>query len=495
MRTHPSGPGSLRPRWGQALPLLIIASLFGTALAGESPMEVRPQTLQLPPDAWNTWFVALEKGTPPSLFVLDRSGRQLLNYRQDGGVFGRTPAQNIPLPPTTSWVSLLDVDPRPGLELVMSTSTGVVYSCEVGGLFELERHALLQTNQILTNAPLLVPWRNDRGWTNPLISVVTSGEAVTYSRSPSYQWLAKQAVPLHGKVVAWEVGRDPSWELESWSAGQTPSQAVLLREQFRAESEKSPREPPPENETIAKIIEDMKKTAVTSPPASERIDLDRDGRTDLVVWRVTGRTDFRTDLYIFLRGPDGKLPLQPNQVLHCRGLPIPLGSMEHWLPVHDLNGDGVAELVLLEFKTNVHSASGLIETALSHGLKWGLATRTFHNGAFSRDAEASVPVTLILPAEVLNGWPIFVDGDFNGDGRLDLLVRRTDTLWDVFTSTTDGTWFSPQIAFTFNTPMNGYMEITDVSGDGLSDVVWHEPESSTLSIYVTPALSARRTKP
>ncbi len=100
--------------------------------------------------------------------------------------------------------------------------------------------------------------------------------------------------------------------------------------------------------------------------------------------------------------------------------------------MHDLDGDGYCELVLLEFKTSITSASGLVETALSHGLDWSLTIRSFHHGAFSRSPDASVPVTMVLPAEVLAGWPIFIQGDFNGDGRPDLLVRRSETQWNIF---------------------------------------------------------------
>src|SRR5208282_782589 len=126
-----------------------------------------------------------------------------------------------------------------------------------------------------------------------------------------------------------------------------------------------------------------------------------------------------TDVYIFLRGVDQKLPERPTQVLHCRGLPIPISSKSgwSWSPVHDLDGNGTCELVLLEFKTSITSASGLMETALSHGLDWSLTIRSFHHGAFSHSPDASVPVTMVLPAEVLTGWPIFIQGDFNGEGR------------------------------------------------------------------------------
>jgi hypothetical protein len=107
-----------------------------------------------------------------------------------------------------------------------------------------------------------------------------------------------------------------------------------------------------------------------------------------------------------------------------------------------------------------------------------------------------VPVTIILADyEKLGSWPICVQGDFNGDGRPDLLVRRSDTQWNIFFSTTDGRWFAPQPAMTFNATERGYVEIADLNGDGLADIIWHEPDERRLSIFMSPSLLAKGKKP
>ena len=164
-------------------------------------------------------------------------------------------------------------------------------------------------------------------------------------------------------------------------------------------------------------------------------------------------------------------------------------------PVHDMNGDGVCELVLLEFKTSVISANSVVDACFSHGIEWALTVRTFQHGVFSGSPDASVPVKGILASQYCGGWGYFIQGDFNGDGRPNLLVDARETQWNLFFSTADGRWFTPEPAMTFDMPAQGYMEINDVNGDGLSDIIWHEPDKHQMSIFISPSQQAKGTKP
>jgi hypothetical protein len=225
-----------------------------------------------------------------------------------------------------------------------------------------------------------------------------------------------------------------------------------------------------------------------------RIDVNGDGREDLILWSTSrGKIDVKTDMYVFLRGMNQKLPEKPTQVLHCRGFPIPI--RDKVLPVSDLNGDGVGELVLLELKSNFTSVSGAVETALSHGLDWALTIRSFKQGAFSRSPDASFPVTGILSVGGSEEWPIFIEGDFNGDGRPDLLLRRSETHWNIFCSTKDGGWFATQPAMTFEAPARGSFDIKDINSDGLPDIIWQEPDESRYSIFMSPPRGTKGLNP
>ena len=480
----------------------ILLMFLAVKASGAAPVELSPQVITLPANAGEPLFVDIEGNGRCNLLVIDTVEKKLLNYRQRPDGFTNSPDQVIPLPPQTAWVAPCDVDAHPGLELLMSTATGLFYCRQNDGLFESERHPLIAVSQAFTNydLPILTSLTTNTAGTNDLIPVISAGQAVLYHRNSAYEWSPGSPLALDAEQTAWSVNQYPWRDL--WALGPHPAHSLRVDQSFHAKPERE-RDKEPENEAIRKIIADMKKNNPAGTPHRDRVDVDGDGREDLVLWQVSGKLDVKTDIYIFLRGADQQLPERPTQVLHCRGFPIPIASRRErspiqWSPagspVSDLNGDGICELVLLELKTRLTSA-GVVETALSHGVDWSLTIRSFQHGAFSRSPDASVPLTAILPAEVLSGWPLFIQGDFNGDGRPDLLVRRSDTQWNIFFSTTDGRWFAPQPAMTFDAPAHGYFEIEDLNGDGLSDIILHELDQPNLSIFMSPPRQAKGNNP
>jgi hypothetical protein len=470
--------------------LLLLAINAGHA----GPIELFPRLINLPANSGKPLFVDVEGNGYCNMLVIDTVEKTLLNYRQGPDGFSSSPDQAIPLPPQTAWVAACDVDAHPGLELLMSTSRGLCYSRQNAGLFEAKQRTLIEARQVFTNCdfPVLTVLATNQAGTNDLIPVISAGQTVLYHRNSAYEWSPGPPRTLDGKQIAWTVNSD-EWS-EPWTLGPNPAHSLSVQQTFRVKPESTGNQPPTDK-AILKLMADLQKNTAGWPPRTCSLDVDGDGRTDLVLWQVSGKVNFKTDIYIFLRGADQKLPERPTQILHCRGFPISIDPMGMPTPVIDLNGDGHHELVLLEFNIGMTSASGLVNAVLSHGLDCSLAIRPFQNGAFTRSPIASVPVTTILPAEVLSGWPCFIQGDFNGDGRPDLLVRRSDTQWNIFFSTRDGSYFESQPALTFNIPGQGYMEIKDLNGDGLSDVIWHETETNRLAIFMSPPRPTRSKNP
>jgi hypothetical protein len=470
------------------LPFLVLA------VRAAGPVVLSPRSITVPVNTGMMRFVDVDGDGRSDLLLIDTVAKTLSNYHQRPDGFANAPDQVIPLPPQTIWVAPCDIDAHPGLELLMSTATGLLYSRQDAGLFQLERHPLIQASQVFTNFdfPILTLLNTNKPSTNDVIPVISARDAVPYHRNSAYEWNPGPALPLDGPPAAWSVSLDP-WDAP-WTLGPNPAHRLHVSQSFRAKPDQR-RDQKPESEAIRKVMDEMTKSGNGGSPQMERVDVDGDGREDLVLWQPKGYPPLKTDVCIFLRGADHQLPERPTQVLHCRGFPIPIGSMYEASPVRDLNGDGVCELVLLEFKTSIVSANSVVEVFLSHGIDWALTIRTFQHGAFSGSPNTSVPVKGLLASQYSGGWGYFIQGDFNGDGHPDLLVQRTETQWNIFFSTADGRWFAPEAAITFDVPAQGYMEIKDLNGDGLSDIIWHEPDEPRFSIYMSPARQAKGSQP
>jgi hypothetical protein len=391
-------------------------------------------------------------------------------------------------------VAPCDVDPHPGLELLFATDTGFLYSRQDGGRFELERRQLIKANQVFTNSDrpillLLSTNAESQRITNVSIPVITERAAVVYHCRDGLEWTSDAPIALSHQPASWHANlEEDDWAIASVNPrtqkSVNPALSLGSYQAFLAKSAKSnSREP--QSETIRKLMADLKTNTVSGSPMASQVDIDGDGRKDLVVWQVTGWLDMRTDLFIFLRGEDGKLPERPTQTLHCRGFPIPLGTVFNQTPLGDLNGDGICELVLLEPKATMLSPNTILEAALSHEIEWSLTIRPLTHGRISTEPQAYIPLKMLLSLEDLEDWPICIHGDFNRDGHPDLLVRRKETQWNIYPSTKDSRRFESQPSLTFTAPVRGSLDIRDLNHDGRADIVWREPDEHRISVYLT----------
>jgi hypothetical protein len=134
------------------------------------------------------------------------------------------------------------------------------------------------------------------------------------------------------------------------------------------------------------------------------------------------------------------------------------------MAVGDFNGDGRSDLAI----TSVVRASGVNQVAILLGQP---------NGTFVQASAAPA----LAPGQ--NGLADIEVGDFNGDGRLDMLVLAQNGFMNVFTGNGDGTFQSP-IVFTESASTGQYASavVGDFNRDGLSDIAITTPEAVSLPV-------------
>jgi hypothetical protein len=438
------------------------------------------QTIVLPAVGGWSRFVDLDGGGRADLIALNPRDSQLVIFHQTTSGFPGTPSQTLKLPPQTAWITAKDVDPAHGVELVMSTAAGLSYFRQGKDGFESEPFVLIKAEQVLTNqdSPPYVSLP-----TNGSLPIIAATQAVLYSNTNGDGWRAGEPMPLQVQGGSWYSERN------GWTAGPNSARTLQIHEPVMARRAK-PDTNEFENASIKKLVGDLNKSSARHLQETTRLDLNGDKRRDLVIWDFFPGLEPRTDIYIFLRGEDGKLPERPTQLLHCRGMPVPTGSTQQPSPFVDLNGDGTYELVLVDLATTLTSASSIVDMVLSGGLECSLNVRVFSRGGFSTGPTATVsirtimPVTTLAPVDEMMEWPFFIHGDFNGDGRPDVVVRRSSTQWSILFSTKDDRWFAPVPAMTFETPVQGSLEIRDLNGDGLADIVLRPDNDPRIFIFL-----------
>ncbi len=190
-------------------------------------------------------------------------------------------------------------------------------------------------------------------------------------------------------------------------------------------------------------------TASHNGNAGFSLDYNGDGRKDLLTkqgstWRV-----------LQSKG----LGLQAAFTLRDTGIPTNVVSTPHIL---DINGDGLSDLVY------INTSSGNVEYYINNG------DQTLGNSAYT-GAPGVKAIGGGGCAGISLAFQVQQDGiqtpDFNGDGRDDLLVIRNGCsgVWDkwlAFHST--GAGFSSEVG---SIDSSEAMAITDINGDGLSDLL------------------------
>ena len=196
-------------------------------------------------------------------------------------------------------------------------------------------------------------------------------------------------------------------------------------------------------------------------------------------WSVVGTGDFNGDGFGDILWRNTETGQVVIQMLRCRGTgqdvscPIIGGGTPptvtlDWeiMGVGDFNGDGFADILWLNTQTGQPQI-------------W-LLSCTADGGGSCRQLDGGAPTP--PPRD----WQIVGTGDFNGDGRTDILwfnnTTRQALVWLI---TRDGKsfFFSASPALTPPPPWQ-VQETGDFNGDGTSDILWLNPMTGQLLVWL-----------
>jgi hypothetical protein len=457
---------------------------YGVTTSAAS-VEFKRQVITLPSDQgwWMTSCLTDVDGDGlTDLLALLPARHELLVYRQRPSGFAPTPDQTVALPDRTAWVAMRDVDPHKGKELVFSTAAGLVYLRQKESAFESSPQTLIEARQVFTASRLRIASNPPGGQdANERIPVLGEDRATWYEKDANYAWHAAETVSLSPSATTWDVRE------EYWMTGPAPAYSLEVRRTVRPPAQdRRTREKDAEKKAVQELLGKITEGAWRRNYGTVHQDVNGDGREDVVLWRAQGDLSPRVTILLLLRGPDGKLPAQPTRVLRHSGLPIRVDRKLGVSPFWDLDGDGRCELILVALKTRVTSWSGLVNMVVSGGVDWVFTVRSGRDSTYSGGPDFQMDVTSTTPREGTVFRFFRIDGDFNGDGRKDLLVERGLEQFDVYLSAPKGGFFQAGPALSFDAPTEARVVNTaDLNGDGMSDLCVQKLVEANLTIYLS----------
>jgi len=224
------------------------------------------------------------------------------------------------------------------------------------------------------------------------------------------------------------------------------------------------------------------------------IDLNRDGKVDLIksVWLnepsfVPGVPSGKVVVSTYVADQHGRIPAGPQQVFR----------KDDWsaaLPVVDIDGDGYPDLVL-----------GYVPMDSREGLRKEITTRKidyrlwfyFYRPGGGYPKEADCQRTVAIHVDRTTGpldWSLArefqrlvkLSGDFNGDGKTDLLVRDHSDSISVyfFVSREKGFSSEPDLRFSCPEPIEEW-QIADLNNDGVSDLIVKLANQNGFRIFIS----------
>jgi len=221
-------------------------------------------------------------------------------------------------------------------------------------------------------------------------------------------------------------------------------------------------------------------------------DLNRDGKVDLIkgIWLnepsfIPAVPSGKVLVSTYMADEHGRIPDEPQQVFR----------KNDWtpaVPAVDVDGDGFPDLVL--GYSHIEDKEGLRKMITSKKLDYNLRFYFYRPGfGFPTEADCQRDVVIHLDrAEMQEDLPEYfgryvkLGGDFNGDGKTDLLVRDHSDAISVYSFVSREKGFSPEpdLRFSCPEPIDEW-QVTDLNNDGVSDLIVKLAKQKGFRIFIS----------
>ncbi len=470
-----------------SLILFILFIPVNSSLAAAAQVTFTGQVLHVGEASQSGWGVSpswwdLRAGKRFDMVLVQPSGRIEI-FRQGPNGFAAEATQAWQLPADTALVGSVHLGKDdPDAVLFISTARGWFYYPQKDGAFLADPVPLLEERQVYARATLLRPtadWIQPLRWGRGLPLLPDDRNEVVKRLFDNKGGTVQlgDPIPLNSRWsdlsdqhsgLAWS-----HWGASAWSLGGRSGGWLCLRTTV-SDKPKEDKQDEQDKDPVQRVYDAMPKGHLWDSRLV-RCDVNGDGRTDAVIWSVNTEIQRQTTVQLFLVGADGRFRDQPDQVRRASGMPAV------WDSLVDINGDGKLDLLMVEprkMPTSMHEAIEMLVSGEGDGR---IAIQPFETKGFARRPTFRLDARMTLNRSRL----IDLGGDYNGDGRKDILVWRAPTEADVYLSRTSGELFERQPGLRFRAPAFSFVEAQDLNGDGIDDPVFNNYDDNEYAVYLS----------